>query len=104
MVRLDVGPHQLRVPRMTSPGTDTAALGAIIARTRWLLLDFDGPICSIYAGLPAPTVAEKLRQLFPDELPEDIANTADPIEVFAYAGTISNEMAARVEAEMADLE
>jgi phosphoglycolate phosphatase len=88
---------------MTSPGTDPA-LGAIIARTRWLLLDFDGPICSIYAGLPAPTVAEKLRQLFPDELPDDIANTSDPIEVFTYAATISADMAARVEAEMADLE
>jgi phosphoglycolate phosphatase len=85
---------------MTSPGTDAAALGAIIARTRYLLLDFDGPICSIYAGLPASTVAEKLRQLFPGE----IANTLDPIEVFAYSATVSDEMAARVEAEMADLE
>jgi len=89
---------------MTSPGTDAAALGAIITRTRWLLLDFDGPICSIYAGLPAPIVAEKLRQLFPDELPDDIANTPDPIEVFAYSATVSDELAARVEAEMADLE
>jgi phosphoglycolate phosphatase len=89
---------------MTSPGTDAAALGAIIARTRWLLLDFDGPICSIYAGLPAPTVAEKLRQFFHDELPDEIASTADPIEVFTYSATVSGEMAARVEAEMADLE
>lgn len=39
---------------MINPGTDAVALGAIIARTRWLLLDFDGPICSTYAGLPAP--------------------------------------------------
>jgi HAD superfamily hydrolase (TIGR01662 family) len=89
---------------MTSPGTDTAALGAIIARTRYLLLDFDGPICSIYAGLPAPTVAEKLRKLFPGELPDEIASTQDPIEVFRYSATVSDEMAARVEAEMADLE
>jgi phosphoglycolate phosphatase len=89
---------------MTSPGTDTAALGAIIARTRYLLLDFDGPICSIYAGLPAPTVAEKLRQLFPDELPDEIASTTDPIEVFTYSATVSDEMAALVEAEMADFE
>jgi len=89
---------------MTSPGTDAAALGAIIARTRWLLLDFDGPICSIYAGLPAPTVADKLRKLFPGELPEEIANTADPIEVFKYSATVSDDLAARVEAEMADLE
>ncbi len=89
---------------MTSPGTDATALGGVIVRTRWLLLDFDGPICSIYAGLPAPAVAEKLRQLFPDELPDDIANTADPIEVFTYSATVSDEMAARIEAEMADLE
>ena len=105
LVRLHVGPHQLRVPRMTSPGTDAAALGAIIARTRYLLLDFDGPICSIYAGLPAPTVAEKLRKLFPGtSCPKTSANTPDPIEVFTYSATVSDEMAARVEAEMADLE
>jgi phosphoglycolate phosphatase len=89
---------------MTSPGTDAAALGAIIARTRYLLLDFDGPICSIFGGLPAPTVAEKLRKLFTGELPDEVANTPDPIEVFYYSATVSDEMAARVEAEMAELE
>jgi HAD superfamily hydrolase (TIGR01549 family) len=89
---------------MTSPGTDAASLGAVIPRTRYLLLDFDGPICSIYAGLPAPTVADKLRKLFTGPLPDEIANTPDPIEVFCYSATVSDEMAARVEAEMADLE
>lgn len=69
-----------------------------------MLLDFDGPICSIYAGLPAPVVAEKLRKLLPGELPAEIANTDDPIEVFGYSATVSDEMAARVEAEMSDLE
>ena len=89
---------------MTSPGTDAASLGAIVARTRWLLLDFDGPICSIYAGLTDATVAAQLRKLIPGELPEGIANTPDPIEVFTYSATVSDELAARVEAEMADLE
>jgi phosphoglycolate phosphatase len=89
---------------MTSPGTDAATLGAIIARTRYLLLDFDGRICSIFGGLPALTVAEKLRKLFTDQLPDEVANTPDPIEVFYYSATVSDEMAARVEAEMADLE
>ena len=88
---------------MTNSGTG-AELGAIIARTRWLLLDFDGPICSIYAGLTDATVAAQLRKLIPGELPEEIANTPDPIEVFTYAATVSDELAARVEAEMADLE
>jgi phosphoglycolate phosphatase len=89
---------------MTTPGTGYAALSAIIARTRYLLLDFDGPICSIYAGLPAPKVADQLRKLFPGNLPDEIAKTQDPIEIFYYSATISDEMAARVESEMAELE
>jgi HAD superfamily hydrolase (TIGR01509 family) len=89
---------------MTTPGTDAAALGAIIARTRWLLLDFDGPVCSIFAGFPAHVVADKLKMLFPGDLPDEIARTGDPIEVFKYSATVSDELAARVEAEMADYE
>ena len=87
----------------TPPGSD---LSAIVARTRHLLLDFDGPICSIFAGLPAATVADRLRKLLGDhaQLPGQIACTADPFEVFAYAATVSENLAARVEAEMTDQE
>ena len=51
-------------------------LGAIVARTRYLLLDFDGPVCSIFAGLPAPEVADELRKLFtPKQLTDTAKNT-----------------------------
>ncbi|MBO0837179.1 MAG: HAD family hydrolase [Actinobacteria bacterium] len=90
---------------MTPAASGTANLGAIVARTRYLLLDFDGPICSIFAGLPAPTVAEKLRKLIPaDRLPDEIKHSSDPIEVFTYSATVSPALAERVEAKMADLE
>jgi len=92
---------------MTQAPSPGAALDAIIARNRWLLIDFDGPICSIFCGLPAPTVADQLRKLITSQsvpLPKEIQHTGDPIEVFAYAGTISPELAARVEAELADQE
>jgi phosphoglycolate phosphatase len=90
---------------MTSADAHAAELGAILARTRYLLLDFDGPICSIFAGLPAPKVAEQLRKLFTGRsLPEDIQHSPDPLEVFAHAATVSPELAERVEAELADLE
>ena len=91
---------------MTSPASSGSDLDTIVSRTRRLLLDFDGPICSIYAGLPAITVADRLRKLLGDhpQLPEDITRTADPLEVFAYAATISEDLAARVEAEMTDQE
>ena len=89
--------------RSTPSGSD---LDVIVSRTRHLLLDFDGPICSIYAGLPAATVADRLRKLFGDhtQLPDDIAHTPDPLEVFAYAATVSEDLAARVETEMTDQE
>jgi phosphoglycolate phosphatase len=91
---------------MTSPTPPGSDLDTIVSRTRHLLLDFDGPICSIFAGLPAATVADRLRKLLGDhaQLPGNIARTPDPIEVFAYAATISEDLAARVETEMTDQE
>jgi len=91
---------------MTSPTPPGSDLDTILARTRHLLLDFDGPICSIFADLPAATVADRLRKLFGDhaELPDEITRSADPLEVFAYAATVSMDLAAKVETEMTDLE
>ncbi|MGH3400690.1 MAG: HAD family hydrolase [Streptosporangiaceae bacterium] len=89
---------------MTGPAD---ALDQLIRRTRCLLLDFDGPICDIFAGHPAPTVAAQLRDLITAqgiELPADITHSGDPIVVFTYSGTISPGLAAKVEAEMADQE
>jgi phosphoglycolate phosphatase len=90
---------------MTGTASDRAALAVVVTRTRYLLLDFDGPVCSIFAGLPAPTVAEELRKLFtPDQLTDTAKNTTDPIEVFIQAAEVDPELAARVEAEMTGLE
>jgi len=37
-------------------------VGALLWATKALLLDFDGPVCSVFAGYPPPIVAEQLRQ------------------------------------------
>jgi HAD superfamily hydrolase (TIGR01549 family) len=92
---------------MTTSSAPDDALDGILARTRFLLLDFDGPVCDIFAGLPATTIAERLRKLITAQgitLPADIARTPDPIEVFTYSATVSTDLAAKVEAEMADQE
>jgi phosphoglycolate phosphatase len=92
---------------MTTGSPPGEALGDILARTRYLLLDFDGPVCDIFAGLPATTVAERLRKLINGQdiqIPEQIARSPDPIEIFTYSATVSVGLAARVEAEMADQE
>jgi phosphoglycolate phosphatase len=83
------------------------ALDDILGRTRCILLDFDGPVCDIFAGLPATTVAERLRKLITGQgiaIPADISRTPDPIEIFTWSATVSHALAAQVEAEMADQE
>jgi beta-phosphoglucomutase-like phosphatase (HAD superfamily) len=78
-------------------------LDAIIAHTRWLLIDFDGPVCSIFAGLPAPTVADHLRKVITElsvPLPEEVERTQDPMEVFAWSATVSPKLAEHVEADL----
>ena len=88
---------------MTQTPSGGEGLDAIIARTRWLLIDFDGPICSIFAGLPAFGVADDLRKLVTDlaiAMPEEIQVTRDPMEVFDWSASVSPELAERVEAEL----
>jgi beta-phosphoglucomutase-like phosphatase (HAD superfamily) len=92
---------------MTETPSGGEGLDAIIARTRWLLIDFDGPICSIFAGLPAPLVADHLRKVVSDlsvPLPDEIERIQDPMKVFAWSASVSPELAERVEAELTSQE
>ena len=92
---------------MTTPADPDPRLGTVVRQTRHLFLDFDGPICSIFAGLKPETVAAKLRDILTGQdiqLPADIAATTDPFDVFTYAATISPDLAATVEATMTELE
>lgn len=77
----------------------------VLARARALLLDFDGPVCSVFAGIPASSVADQLRDVLADgghtDLPEAIATSADPFDVFQYAATLGEDEARYVEAAFA---
>jgi phosphoglycolate phosphatase len=78
-------------------------LAELLARTHGLLLDFDGPICAIFAGRPARTVVLDLLDVLDAEdtpIPEPVADAKDPFDVLRYAGTISTELARRVETRL----
>lgn len=80
---------------------------SIFNRTRYLLLDFDGPVCDIFADLAAPTVAERLKKIVsehPAPLPDEVAHSADPLRVFAYAASTDTRLGARIEAQLTELE
>jgi HAD superfamily hydrolase (TIGR01509 family) len=56
-----------------------------------LLLDFDGPICRVFAGYPADSVADRARQVatrFGEAVPVSIADTGDPLAVLQWAATL----------------
>ena len=45
---------------------DARSAAELVARAKLILLDFDGPVCSVFAGLPAAQVAERLRDVIQD--------------------------------------
>ncbi|MBV9314157.1 MAG: HAD family phosphatase [Pseudonocardia sp.] len=78
----------------------SSALGELITRNRYVLLDFDGPICSVFAGIPAPTVACHLTTILLGAgiaPPAEIAETDDPFDVLRYTITHTPELGADIE-------
>ncbi|TQS43728.1 HAD family hydrolase [Cryptosporangium phraense] len=69
----------------------TASLEQIVGYTGPLLLDFDGPICHVFAGYPATSVADRAREVairYGESLPLDIAETGDPLAVLHWSATL----------------
>jgi len=65
-----------------------------------VLLDFDGPVCKIFAGLPAPVVAARLKELLIREgvrLPQDVEALNDPLKVLRRTADIAPELVDKVE-------
>jgi phosphoglycolate phosphatase len=80
-----------------------AALHALIAATRCLLLDFDGPICAVFGGqVSAPAVARRLQVVIGGK---SAPAPEDPFDVFrAAAATGDCALVRRVEAAFARAE
>ena len=67
----------------------TRTLDELASRTRFLLLDFDGPTCDVFAGLPAPVVAKRLLALVGDPAIADrLADNDDPMQVLRAVGKL----------------
>lgn len=79
-------------------------LQRILSNTTALLLDFDGPICSVFAEIPAHYVAEQLRVVLADgghkDMPPDVRQTGDPFAVLYYAAEIDDDATRQVEAAL----
>ncbi|MEU4370252.1 HAD family hydrolase [Micromonospora chersina] len=71
----------------------SADLGRLLGEVGAVLLDFDGPVCSIFAGYPAPQVAAELVDMLRRrgvDVPPDLAGEPDPLEVLRRMGAAGN--------------
>lgn len=73
---------------------------SVLRSTQAVLLDFDGPVCSVFAGYSAPQIAEELQALVRDvlgEIPAAIADADGPHEVLATSAQFGGDLWRRVE-------
>lgn len=84
---------------------DWVAVRARLACADALLMDFDGPVCSVFAGFPASAVADQLRETLVQgghgDFPDLIQNSRDPFDIFIHAAAIGDEEARYIEAAFA---
>jgi len=76
----------------------SADLVRLVDEAEAILLDFDGPVCSIFAGYPAPKIAAELVELLQRQgvaLPQRLSSETDPLEVLRWTGTTGNKAITR---------
>jgi phosphoglycolate phosphatase len=65
---------------------------SLLSATSAVLFDFDGPLCQVFAGLPAPAIAHDLAGILGADVETD-----DPLEVLKRSVRFGPEMVRRVE-------
>ncbi|MEU4159546.1 HAD family hydrolase [Actinoplanes sp. NPDC026670] len=73
-------------------------LNRLMADIDAVLLDFDGPVCGIFAGHPAPGIAAELVEVLRQhgvDVPPGVATEQDPLEVLRWADKAGNPRTTR---------
>lgn len=90
------------------PVDDPEALRRILNQAEALFLDFDGPICDLFAGLSASVVVDQLCVVLADggygDPPPEIEKSHDPFDVLRYAACLGKIEASYVNAAFTALE
>ncbi len=62
-----------------------------------MLLDFDGPICTVFSEITDREVSNELAALMGSPPQLDLSATKDPFQILSYAASLDAEIAQRVE-------
>lgn len=82
--------------------TKESAAAAVLWRFPTVLLDFDGPICSVFSSFTSAEVAGALRERL--QLDDAALDSTDPFDVLRIAAEPSLGSAAKAERALAQLE
>ncbi|MFF1797956.1 haloacid dehalogenase, partial [Kitasatospora sp. NPDC058263] len=82
-------------------------LADVLRPVKHVLLDFDGPVCSVFAGLPAPEVARRLREgllATGEQAPAGAEEEADPLALLRLFSNARPDLTESTDAALAALE
>lgn len=86
---------------------ESNALRDVFMATKAVLFDFDGPICDVFAGQPAPGIARNLAEIlasFDRPLGNKAYRTDDPMEVLRLAPQAGETALRTIEDELSQAE
>jgi HAD superfamily hydrolase (TIGR01509 family) len=88
---------------MTADATDV--LSPLLHRANAILLDFDGPVCKVFADISATTVADDLRRVLAERgYPTEPVRDLGPHELLTYAATLGPAEAKAIEDKLEQAE
>ncbi|NUP26945.1 MAG: HAD hydrolase-like protein [Nocardia sp.] len=98
----DSGPDSV-LAGVGNPAADRR-LSRLLDRRLCMIFDVDGPICSVFAGLPDYVVAARMRASLDLPYPSSIATANDPFKVLRYAAGFGDEWGRKAERLLSELE
>jgi HAD superfamily hydrolase (TIGR01549 family) len=79
--------------------TSTTRLAYLLAGQGPLLLDFDGPVCKLFAGYSAASVADELCGVLQDlgvEVPDEVSAASSPLTVLRWTASLGEPDTTRI--------
>ncbi|MCX2952316.1 HAD family hydrolase [Lentzea sp. NEAU-D7] len=86
-----------------SPLVNPAALQRLTKKSNALFLDFDGPVCSVFAQFSPEIIAGNLRDVLRargHRLPENLNNSSDPFDILRHSAKLGIVEANLIETEL----
>ncbi|MER6810747.1 HAD family hydrolase [Spirillospora sp. NPDC000708] len=76
------------------------SLKSLVWTARAILLDFDGPVCHLFSGLPAREIAHDIRSFLlrkGESLPESMMSASDPLALLRWTGAVAPHLLSEIE-------